>query len=351
MLGAGDLIGASLFNSAVQNDQPTIDVLNELCLNASSVGNHEFDKGYADLTGRVINGAPGTAPDPCPLDGQRFHARRDQRRCGVPRRQRLQKGTQTPALPEYTTFTVNGITVGVIGAVTARDPSTRLAGRHHADRHRRSGGGGQPSRRPAERRQRRQRRSASARRRVPRGSGERLRAPWNRTSPRRLPTRSPRSSTSTSPQVDVIFTGHTHQAYVYNAPVTGGSLPTRPVLQTGNYADHVGKVVLTVDDQTGAVVVVDCGRTCSPAAAANLSSATRREGRPDRQGREGAGRHDRPATDRDADGVDHHRLHRWHVHGPGRDVRRQRRSELEDRARRPRSRSRRSGQLVAQHAP
>ena len=50
----------------------------------------------------------------------------------------------------------------------------------------------------------------------------------------------------------MIFTGHTHQAYVYNAPVTGGSTgATRPVLQTGNYADHVGKVVLTVDDQTG----------------------------------------------------------------------------------------------------
>src|SRR3954468_24011938 len=44
LLGAGNLIGASLFNSAVQNDQPTIDVVNELCLNASSVGNHEFDK-------------------------------------------------------------------------------------------------------------------------------------------------------------------------------------------------------------------------------------------------------------------------------------------------------------------
>src|SRR3954454_9170706 len=66
LLGAGDLIGASLFNSAVQNDQPTIDVMNALCMNASSVGNHEFDKGYADLTGRVVNGPPGIAPGACP---------------------------------------------------------------------------------------------------------------------------------------------------------------------------------------------------------------------------------------------------------------------------------------------
>ena len=34
----------------MQQDQPTIDVMNEMCLNASSVGNHEFDKGFADLT-------------------------------------------------------------------------------------------------------------------------------------------------------------------------------------------------------------------------------------------------------------------------------------------------------------
>src|SRR6478735_4932579 len=66
LLGAGDLIGASLFNSAVQQDQPTIDVMNEMCLNASSVGNHEFDRGFADLTTRVINGPAGQATDPCP---------------------------------------------------------------------------------------------------------------------------------------------------------------------------------------------------------------------------------------------------------------------------------------------
>ena len=37
---AGDLVGASVFASAVQNDDPTIDVLNALLLNSSSVGNH-----------------------------------------------------------------------------------------------------------------------------------------------------------------------------------------------------------------------------------------------------------------------------------------------------------------------
>ena len=58
LLAAGDSIGASLFASSVAQDQPTIDVLNALQLRASAVGNHEFDQGFDDLAGRVIdNGA------------------------------------------------------------------------------------------------------------------------------------------------------------------------------------------------------------------------------------------------------------------------------------------------------
>src|SRR5690606_17159887 len=53
-LSAGDNIGASLFASSVANDQPTIDVLNALDLRAAAVGNHESDKGFADLRERVI---------------------------------------------------------------------------------------------------------------------------------------------------------------------------------------------------------------------------------------------------------------------------------------------------------
>ncbi len=53
MVSAGDNVGASLFPSAVEGDIPTIDVLNALELDASAVGNHEFDKGYNDLTDRI----------------------------------------------------------------------------------------------------------------------------------------------------------------------------------------------------------------------------------------------------------------------------------------------------------
>ena len=51
---AGDLIGASTFESFIQKDKPTIDALNEADLDVSAAGNHEFDGGVDDLVNRVM---------------------------------------------------------------------------------------------------------------------------------------------------------------------------------------------------------------------------------------------------------------------------------------------------------
>ncbi len=51
---AGDLVGASTFESFIQNDGPTIEALDEAGLEVSSVGNHEFDQGYDDLVTRIM---------------------------------------------------------------------------------------------------------------------------------------------------------------------------------------------------------------------------------------------------------------------------------------------------------
>ena len=59
---AGDLIGASTFESFIQQDKPTIDALNEAGLDVSAVGNHEFDQGYDDLVNRVM--APESEANP-----------------------------------------------------------------------------------------------------------------------------------------------------------------------------------------------------------------------------------------------------------------------------------------------
>ncbi|MFG3341843.1 bifunctional metallophosphatase/5'-nucleotidase [Glycomyces sp. NPDC048151] len=54
-VAAGDLIGASPFMSAIFDDEPAIESLNEMGVEVSSVGNHEFDAGFDELN-RIIEG-------------------------------------------------------------------------------------------------------------------------------------------------------------------------------------------------------------------------------------------------------------------------------------------------------
>jgi 5'-nucleotidase len=48
-VAAGDLIGATPLLSAAFHDEPTIEAMNALGLDATAVGNHEFDEGYREL--------------------------------------------------------------------------------------------------------------------------------------------------------------------------------------------------------------------------------------------------------------------------------------------------------------
>src|SRR6478735_6770775 len=262
LLGAGDLIGASLFNSAVQQDQPTIDVMNDMCLNASSVGNHDFDKGYTDLTTRVIAGPAGHQPSvPCtvPTGGTGSNARWQYLGANV-----YLKGTPTPALPEYAIFVVNGVRIGVVGAVTSETPAlVSPGGITQID-----------VRDPVE-----------AVNRVANqltdgldanGEADVLVAEFHEGAPNGAATLDANVAASpafasiannSSPKFSVLFTGHTHQAYVYQLPANGTTGGFRPVLQTGNYADHVGKVVLTYDATTTPKVTITGAENLTPVAA------------------------------------------------------------------------------------
>ena len=51
---AGDNVGASTFTSFVANDQPTIDALNAVGVDVSTLGNHEFDQGRTDVDTRLV---------------------------------------------------------------------------------------------------------------------------------------------------------------------------------------------------------------------------------------------------------------------------------------------------------
>lgn len=49
VVGAGDFIGASPLISALFFDEPSVETLNRIGLEFNAVGNHEFDKGFAEL--------------------------------------------------------------------------------------------------------------------------------------------------------------------------------------------------------------------------------------------------------------------------------------------------------------
>lgn len=74
-VAAGDLIGASPLLSGLFHDEPMVDSLSLMGLEVSAVGNHEFDKGVAELR-RLQNG--GCHPidgckGPHPFTGAKFH--------------------------------------------------------------------------------------------------------------------------------------------------------------------------------------------------------------------------------------------------------------------------------------
>ncbi|RJY10011.1 bifunctional metallophosphatase/5'-nucleotidase [Aurantiacibacter aquimixticola] len=68
-VAAGDLIGASPLISALFLDEPTIRALSVVGLDLASVGNHEFDRGIAELQ-RMQNGGceANTQREPCAIE-------------------------------------------------------------------------------------------------------------------------------------------------------------------------------------------------------------------------------------------------------------------------------------------
>ncbi|MCW5660948.1 MAG: bifunctional metallophosphatase/5'-nucleotidase [Burkholderiaceae bacterium] len=73
-VAAGDLVGATPLVSALFHDEPTIEAMNLMGLEASAVGNHEFDKGQSELL-RLQRGGCHPADGckgPRPFGGARF---------------------------------------------------------------------------------------------------------------------------------------------------------------------------------------------------------------------------------------------------------------------------------------
>ena len=69
VVSAGDLIGGTPITSSLFLDEPTIGVMNRIGLDFNAVGNHEFDRGRAELL-RMQNGgcAKHTVREPCVVE-------------------------------------------------------------------------------------------------------------------------------------------------------------------------------------------------------------------------------------------------------------------------------------------
>jgi 5'-nucleotidase len=113
LVGAGDLIGASPALSSIWADEPTIAALNQLQLRVSSVGNHEFDQGTAELLRDQHGGCNSNRPDKACHFARGFSgARFSYLAANV-----IGNADDQPLLPPYHIEQVRGIKIGFIGSV------------------------------------------------------------------------------------------------------------------------------------------------------------------------------------------------------------------------------------------
>ncbi|WP_205473540.1 ExeM/NucH family extracellular endonuclease [Nocardioides sp. SYSU D00038] len=254
---AGDLIGASTFDSFIQQDNPTIDALNEAGLDVSAVGNHEFDQGFNDLKNRVIPRA----------QWKYIGANVKYRDSG------------DPALEPSFVKAFGSVEVGFIGAVTedleslvrpdgiAQIRATDIVEAVNAEAdlleadgvdlivllvHEGAGG-------------------------VDLASATAPNTPFGEI------------VNGVDPNIDAIVSGHTHLAYNHSIPVPawvteGRDVTERPVVSAGQYGSALNQLVFTVDTATGEVTAktqallnLKTGQTANypadPATAAIVQSA------------------------------------------------------------------------------
>ena len=121
VVSAGDLVGASPLTSALFHDEPTIEVMNAIGLEASALGNHEFDRGVAHLL-RLANGGCQAQPiadrKTCAgVDGKFSGARFSFLAANV-----LSRDNEQPIVAPTLIKNIDGVRVGFIGAVTRSTP-------------------------------------------------------------------------------------------------------------------------------------------------------------------------------------------------------------------------------------
>ncbi|WP_242143665.1 MULTISPECIES: bifunctional UDP-sugar hydrolase/5'-nucleotidase [unclassified Bacillus cereus group] len=111
MVHAGDSVGASPPISALLQDEPTIEFLNDLGFDVGTVGNHEFDEGINEMHRLIYGGYHEKTGNfkgaKFPYIAANFY----------------NKSTGRLFLPPFTVKMVQGVPVGFIGVVTTDTPN------------------------------------------------------------------------------------------------------------------------------------------------------------------------------------------------------------------------------------
>jgi 5'-nucleotidase len=236
VLSGGDNVGASPLDSALFHDEPTVDLLNDLGVAATAVGNHELDEGYRELQRMQLGGCHPT--DGCVFRPQYKGAHFPILGANVT----FDNGL--PALLPFTVTVSGGVPVGVIGVtlkglplvvtpeaikglkfgdeVRAINQTSRLLDllgiktqvvlMHQGDNT--EGGGPDDC--------------------------------------RTVPGAATTIAKAASPSVDVIFTGHSHQQY--NCVVNDPAGKPRPLIQASSFGRLLSVVDIKVDKRTRDVV-------------------------------------------------------------------------------------------------
>ena len=249
VVGAGDLLGATPLVSGLFHDEPTVEVLNQIGLDISSVGNHEFDKGAAELM-RLQNGgcyprsADGSSGvvggDTCMNQGRFEGARFKYLAANV-----IHKASGKTLLAPYEVRDIDGIRIGFIGLTLRGTPAmvmpSGIAGLEFRDEVRTINAlvpalkaqgvsvfvvlihqGGQTTARTA------------LDKSCPGFSGDIVDI-----------------ADRLDPAVQVVISGHTHQEYVCTRP------DGRLITQSGFYGRLLTRIDLTVERATGKLIAKD----------------------------------------------------------------------------------------------
>ncbi|MFA5240848.1 MAG: bifunctional metallophosphatase/5'-nucleotidase [Sulfuricella sp.] len=245
-VSAGDLIGASPLTSALFHDEPTIEGMNILGLDFNAVGNHEFDEGRDELLRMQNGGCHPTDINSCkgelvgtpyPFEGAKFNFLA----ANV-----VEKSDGETLFPAYGIKNFKGNKVAFIGMTLKGTPSivtpsgiSTLEFRDEAD---------------------------TVNALIPRLEARGVKAvvvliheggvtTGNYTNCPGISGPIADIVSRLDNAVDLVISGHTHQAYLCNLPNSAGR--AIPVTSAGNYGRLVSEIELTLNTATRDVIEVN----------------------------------------------------------------------------------------------